>query len=154
IHKYSYSPKHNLEISTSYNRHANDVQTLVDALEFYLDELLKRCTIDYRLNIKVKLRKGPIKGDDGSSLNDGLAWEVSSSTGEGWDHSRLNDDVPFVELRSTLAHEAVHVAQMATGRLKSDSATGWYWDGKFYGHQPYTGKDHIDNQRPWEYDAY
>lgn len=154
IRKYSYSPKHNLEISTSYNRHANDVQTLVDALEFYLDELLKRCTIDYRLNIKVKLRKGPLKGDDGNSLNDGLAWEVSTSTGEVWYHIHLNDDVPFLELLSTLAHETTHVVQMATGRLKHDDNDVWIWEGKEFGSEPYTGLDHIDNQLPWEYDAY
>lgn len=146
------SLNHNLVIKTCRNRNASDAETLLQALGFYLDELLKRCTIDYRLNIKVRLTNGPIEEDGGASLNDGLAWSVSTKKGEVCYHIHLNNDVNFLELLSTLAHETVHVVQMATGRLKCDSE--WIWEGQSYGTSPYTGKEEVDNKLPWEYDAY
>jgi hypothetical protein len=64
----------------------------------------------------------------------------------------LNDNVPFLELLSTLAHETVHVVQFATGRLRIEDED-WIWEGKNYGPKPYIGEE-VDNQLPWEYDAY
>lgn len=143
--------KHKLEIKTFRNRRESEVPVLLNALNFFLDELLKRCTITYKLNIKVTLKNGPVSDSD-KSVNDGLAWEHESDAGEKWYTIHLNDTVPFLELLSTLAHETVHVVQFATGRLKSDPV--WMWEGKDYGLTPYTGDEEVDNQLPWEYDAY
>lgn len=143
--------RHTIDVKTFRDRRKSDVPTLLNAVEFFLDELLKRCTIAYKLNIKVTLKNGPVKGDD-KSLNDGLAWEHESGTGVKWFHIHLNDNVPFLELLSTLAHETVHVVQFATGRLRIED-DDWIWEGKNYGPKPYIGKE-VDNQLPWEYDAY
>lgn len=143
--------RHTIDVKTFRNRRKSDVPTLLNAVEFFLDELLKRCIIAYKLNIKVTLNNGPVKGDD-KSLNDGLAWEHESGTGVKWFHIHLNDNVPFLELLSTLAHETVHVVQFATGRLRTED-DDWIWEGKNYGPKPYIGKE-VDNQLPWEYDAY
>lgn len=144
--------RHNIEISTFRNRYESDIATLLNAVDFFLDELLKRCTIEYKLNIKVKLKPGPLKAED-KSLNDGLAWEHETGTGVKWFNIHLNDSVPFLELLSTLAHEIVHVVQFATGRLRTDDEN-WIWEGKKFGNSPYTGDEEVDNQLPWEYDAY
>lgn len=141
--------RHTIDVKTFRDRRKSDVPTLLNAVEFFLDELLKRCTIAYKLNIKVTLKNGPLKADD-KSLNDGLAWEHESGTGVF--HIHLNDNVPFLELLSTLAHETVHVVQFATGRLRIEDED-WIWEGKNYGPKPYIGKE-VDNQLPWEYDAY
>lgn len=143
--------RHTIDVKTFRDRRKSDVPTLLNAVEFFLDELLKRCTIAYTLNIKVTLKNGPVKGDD-KSLNDGLAWEHESETGVKWFHIHLNDNVPFLELLSTLAHEIVHVVQFATGRLRIED-DDWIWEGNNYGTKPYIGKE-VDNQLPWEYDAY
>lgn len=143
--------RHTIDVKTFRDRRKSDVPTLLNAVEFFLDELLKRCTIAYKLNIKVTLKNGPVKGDD-KSLNDGLAWEHESSTGVKCFHIHLNDNVPFLELLSTLAHEIVHVVQFATGRLRLED-DDWIWEGNNYGSKPYIGKE-VDNQLPWEYDAY
>lgn len=144
--------RHKIVVKTFRNRHAAEVPTLLNAIEFFLDELLKRCTLEYKLSIKVTLRNGPVKGDD-KSLNDGLAWEHETDVGGKWFHIHLNDSVPFLELLSTLAHEIVHVVQFATARLRTED-DDWIWEGTNYGSNPYTGDDDIDNKLPWEYDAY
>lgn len=146
-------PRHQLEIKTFRNRHASDVPTLLNAMEFFLDELLKRCTIAYKLNIKITFKGGPLKLDEDATIIDGLAWEHETGTGDKWFHIQLNSDVPFLELLSTLAHETVHVVQFATGRLRTTD-DDWCWDGKSFGSEPYTGIEEVDNQLPWEYDAY
>ena len=143
--------RHTIDVKTFRDRRKSDVPTLLNAVDFFLDELLKRCTIAYKLNIKVTLKNGPVRGDD-KSLNDGLAWEHESGTGVKWFHIHLNDNVPFLELLSTLAHETVHVVQFATGRLRIEDED-WIWEGKNYGPKPYIGEE-VDNQLPWEYDAY
>lgn len=140
---------HNIEIKSYRNKRLEELPVLYDALNFFLDELLKRCTIKYRLNIMVSLRNGDIIGDDGSK-NVGLANEKVIK-GKLWYTIDVSNDTPFLELLSTLAHETVHVVQFATGRLKNDE--DWIWDGANYGPNPYIGKN-IDNQLPWEYDAY
>jgi len=147
----TFSGRHTIEIKTYRDRRKRDVPTLLNAVNFFLDELLKRCTIMYSLNIKVMLKNGPVKGDD-KSVNDGLMWEHESSTGVKWFHIHLNDNVPFLELLSTLAHEMVHVVQFATGKLRIEYGQ-WIWKGISYGPAPYMGKD-VDNDLPWEYDAY
>lgn len=43
-------------------------------------------------------------------------------------YPRLNDNVPFLELLSTLAHETVHVVQFLTGRLRIEDED-WIWEG-------------------------
>lgn len=142
---------HTIEVKTYRNKHDSDIPTLLNAMDFYLDELFKRCRIDYKLNIKVTLKNGPFIGDD-KSLNDGLAWQHETRAGIKWFHIHVNGSVPFLELLSTLAHETVHVVQLATGRLRTED--NWIWEGKDYGPAPYTGKDEVDNALPWEYDAY
>ena len=66
--------RHNVIIKAHRNKRLEDVPTLYDAVEFFLEELLKRCTIDYRLNIKIVLKYGDVIAADGSK-NVGLAWE-------------------------------------------------------------------------------
>lgn len=140
---------HTIEFKTFHNRHVTDIATLHNAIDFFLDTLLKRCTIDYKLNIKVDLKKGPLDSDD-SSIVDGYAWEQANGK---WFNIQLNGSVPFLELLSTLAHETVHVVQFATGRLKITDEE-WLWEGKSYGDMPYKCIEELDNQLPWEYDAY
>jgi hypothetical protein len=145
--------KHRIEVKTFRNRHQSEKPILEIAMQFFLDELLKRCTIRHKLNVKVVLRNGPVKSRDDASINDGLAWEHESN-GEKWFHIHLNDSVPFLELLSTLAHETVHVVQFATGRLRIDENDNWLWEGTNYGPNPYKGIEVIDTRLPWEYDAY
>lgn len=142
--------RHNVHIRSYRNKRLEDLPTLYEAMEFFLDELFKRCTLDYTLNIKVDLRNGSLIAEDGSH-NDGLAHQTTIK-GETWYHIELSNDAPFLGLLSTLAHETIHVYQFATGRLKTDD-DNWVWDGNEYGSNPYIGKE-IDNQLPWEYDAY
>lgn len=146
--------KHSIEIKTFRNKHLDDVPTLINAVEFFLDELLKRCTIDHKLSIKVTLKGGPLKDkEDDASIIDGLAWEREDADGGRLFHIQLNGNTPFLELLSTLAHETVHVVQFALGRLRNEDGE-WFWDGSSYGLEPYTGDEDVDNQLPWEYDAY
>lgn len=141
--------KHKIIIKSYRNKRLEEVPILYDAIEFFLDELLKRCTIEYKINLLVTLRNGIVIADDGSH-NVGIASEKTIK-GKNWYTIDVSNDVPFLELLSTIAHETVHVIQYATGRLKNEY--DWIWDGANYGPNPYTGKS-IDNKLPWEYDAY
>lgn len=141
--------QHNIQIKSYRNRRVEEFPILLRAMEFFLDELLKRCTLEYKLNLKVSLRNGPVLDDDGIE-NEGLAWEHKIKD-ETWYTIHLNNDSPFLELLSTLAHESVHVVQFATGRLKFNGE--WIWDGVSYGEEPYRDTD-LDTKLPWEYDAY
>ena len=142
--------RHNVIIKAHRNKRLEDVPTLYDAVEFFLEELLKRCTIDYRLNIKIVLKYGDVIAADGSK-NVGLAWEHSTK-GNKWYIVHISNDAPFLEMLSTIAHEMVHVVQFATGRLVIDEDDNWIWDGVNKG-KAYKGTE-VDNQLPWEYDAY
>lgn len=141
---------HTIQFKCYRNKRLEDVPTLHDAMEFFLDELFKRCTIGYKIKVLVELKNGSVVAEDGSS-NAGLA-HVDTIKGETWYRIELANDVPFLDLLSTLAHETIHVVQFATGRLKTDN-DNWIWEGQEYGSNPYIGKE-IDNQLPWEYDAY
>lgn len=143
---------HSIEIKTFRNRHIQDVPTLLNASNFFLDNLLKRCTIGHKLNVTIKLKNGPVKDAD-HGLNEGLAWEndVVGDTRSFTVH--INDQQSFLEILSTLAHELTHVVQFATGRLRFDG-DDWIWDGKNFGPTPYTGDIDVDCELPWEYDAY
>ena len=140
---------HNIVIKCFRNKRLEDVPTLYQAVEFFLDELLKRCTIAYKLNVLVTLRNGVLIDRDDGSQNVGLV-EETEIKGETWYKIDLSNDLSFLELLSTLAHECVHMVQFATGRLKSGDS--WVWDGVDYG-DAYEG-DGVDKDLPWEYDAY
>lgn len=143
-------PRHNVIIRTFRNKRLEDVPTLYDAVDFYLEELFKRCTLEYKLNIKIVLKNGDVVAEDGSK-NVGLAWEHEIK-GKTWYIVHVSNDAPFLEILSTVAHEMVHIAQFATGRLVIDDDENWIWDGKNYGHA-YDGSE-LDSKLPWEYDAY
>ena len=70
-----------------------------------------------------------------------------------WYYVHLNNNVPFLELLSTLAHELVHVVQFATGRLENEE--NWIWEGTDYGDNPYQNDAELDSANlPWEYEAH
>ncbi len=141
---------HVIQFKSYRNKRLEEIPMLRAALIFFLDNLFKRCTIDYKLNIRVELKNGSVKHADGTK-NDGLAWEEEIK-GVTWYVINLANDVPFLEMLSTLAHETVHITQFATGRLVINEKDEWIWEGKNHG-KAYKGKE-IDNQLPWEYDAY
>lgn len=60
----------------------------------------------------------------------------------------LNSKPSIVNLGITLAHEMVHVAQMAKGTLKGGPRGSQYWSGKRYS----KNTDYLD--RPWELQAF
>lgn len=142
--------KHNIQIKCYRGKRSEESQVLKDAVEFFLNELFKRCTIDYKLNIVVSLTNGHAVSEDGA-INDGLAWKEVLK-GEDWYFIELPNFDNFLKMLSTIAHECVHVSQLATKRLETVT-DGWYWEGKFYGSDPYTQTD-VDFNLPWEYDAY
>lgn len=142
---------HNVIIKCSHNKRSEEVEILHEAMIFFLDDLLKRCTIDYKLNVEVKLRSNKRLTSDDGAENVGLA-HSSFKKGQRWFHIELANDRPFLELLSTLAHESIHVSQLATGRLQITD-DDWIWEGTSYGQEPYIGED-SDHQLPWEYDAY
>ncbi len=141
---------HTIQIKTFRNKRLEDVPVLYEAVKFFLDELFKRCTIEYKLNIRIAFRKGQCIADDDGSRNEGLVEEVVVK-GETWYYIAISNDASFLDILSTIAHELVHVHQFATGRLNSED--DWTWEGVSYGEHPYTGTE-LDNQLPWEYDAY
>lgn len=141
-----------IEIKTFRNRRINDAPVLEQASNFFLDNLLKRCTISHKLNVTIILKNGAVKGVD-NSLNDGLAWENDVIDGVRSFTIHLDDTQPFLAILSTLAHELTHVVQFVTNRLRFDG-DDWVWDGKNFGPSPYTGDNDIDCELPWEYDAY
>lgn len=143
---------HNIVFQFTKNKMKEEIPVIREAVEFFLDELFKRCTIDYRLNVRISFRAGHVKA--GKTFNEGLAWEQEED-GVKWYVVQLNMHVPFLELLSTLAHELVHVTQFATRRLViTDDDEEWIWEGVNYGVDPYTGKEDVDTRLPWEYDAY
>ena len=143
--------KHNVHIKCFRNKRLEEVPILYDAMEFFLDNLFKRCTLDYKLNVLVTLRNGSIVDHEDGSTNVGLA-EDTEIDGVRWFKIDLSNDLPFLELLTAMAHESVHVVQFATGRLQSQD--NWIWDGVDYGPNPYKDDDKLDRKLPWEYDAY
>ena len=109
--------KHYISFKFPRSKRREEADILLSAANFFLDELLKRCTIDYSLNIKISLKTGYCHAD--GSENEGLAWSRMINETR-WYYVHLNNNVPFLELLSTLAHELVHVVQFATGRLKNE----------------------------------
>lgn len=142
---------HNIVIKCFRNKRLEEVPTLYRAVEFFLDELLKRCTIAYKLNVLVTLRNGTLIDHDDDSQNVGLV-EETEIKGKTWYKLDVSNDLSFLELLSTLAHECVHIVQFATGRLHSED--NWIWDGVDYGENPYADDERVDRDLPWEYDAY
>lgn len=134
------------------NKREEELPILRDAIEFFLDNLLKRCTIDHQVNVKVVFRPNVV-ADDTGQLAEGLVYP-DTINGVEWYIIHLNVGSPFLDLLSTLAHEMVHVAQYVTGRLKTNDEDEWVWDGVNYGANPYRGKEELDIKLPWEYDAY
>jgi hypothetical protein len=73
----------------------------------------------------------------------GVAWDMPiEDDGYG---VRIQRDIPYGAQLATLAHEMVHVSQMATGRLAHDGHTP-VWLGKRMGRIAYM-------DRPWEVEA-
>ena len=142
--------KHYISFKFPRSKRREEADVLMNAANFFLDELLKRCTIDYSLNIKISLKTGYCHVD--GSENEGLAWSRMINETR-WYYVHLNNNVPFLELLSTLAHELVHVVQFATGRLKNEE--NWIWDGMDYGENPYQNDAELDSANlPWEYEAH
>lgn len=141
--------RHNIRVKFYRNKRIEEEQVLKDAVQFFLDELLKRCTIRHVVNVDVTVTKGDIITEDGHA-NAGLCsgyWKDD----QYWYTIHASGNVPFLELLSTIAHESVHVAQYVTGRLRGDDR--YIWDGVDYGEDPYKNPD-LDSKLPWEYDAY
>lgn len=141
---------HEIEIKTYRNEHVADLETIAEAIEFFLDNLLKRCTLEYRLRIKVYFRTGITNSKKQPAY--GQAWTTVGKDGVATFHIELESKMPFLCILATLAHEVTHVTQFATGRLQSVS-NEWFWEGKSYGFDPYSGEEAIDTQLPWEYHA-
>ena len=139
-------PKHRIVVQTFRNRHKADIQTFQDVVNYTLDNVKDYGNIGSKLNITIKLHNGPLK-DHGVEC-DGLTWNEGKEL-----FIRVNGQLPFLDILSTITHETVHAIQIATGTLRMEE-DGWYWKEKFYGDSPYTGEEDVDNQLPWEYDAY
>lgn len=86
-----------------------------------------------------------VKIEDEIPGNEGLTLDLSESTGVYL--VVLRPRRYLIDLAQTIAHEMVHVSQMAKGKLKTKGKFH-YWCGK-----KYTNKTkYLD--RPWEIDAF
>ena len=144
------SSHHQIHFKLYRGKCSEDVPVLAKAVEFFISELLYARKKKYNLNVEITFKPNAIIS--GHDLCDGITFSKYSK-GIEWYVIQLNNDVPFLELLSTLAHEVVHVIQFATGRLKNDTLT-WKWQNVDYGEDPYTGDEDVDCKLPWEYDAY
>lgn len=141
--------RHNIQIKFYRNKRIEEEEILRSAVQFFLDELFKRCTIKHKTNIDLIITKGDIISSDGRA-NAGMC-EGYCNDDENRYTIQVAGDAPFLEMLSTIAHECVHVAQYVTGRLRGDDR--YIWDGKDYGPNPYKNNQ-LDAELPWEYDAY
>ncbi len=142
--------RHNIRIKSYRNKRIEETAILKDAIQFFLDDLLKRCTLDHKVNVELHLKKGKeIHSSDGSKSAGLCGCYLYGKV--VWYTIEVGVDVPFLEMLSTIAHESVHIAQYVTGRLNSENE--FVWDGIPYGEEPYTGTE-LDSKLPWEYDAY
>lgn len=115
--------------------------------EFFLKELLGKKTYAHveRMYIKVQATMGDWGECSVRNLKNGnITIRVKF-------RRKLN----FIESLSTIAHECVHAKQFITGQLFIDKKQEWWWKGKSYGKDPYTGltSDQIYKVLPWEREA-
>lgn len=123
---------------------------LQDAALFFLDILLKRCTIDYRLDVRIYLMQPRKAKPKEPMVEIGQATEMLTKE-HVWYKIDLSNDLNTLDMLTTLAHELVHVVQFVTGRLHSEE--DWIFEGKNYGEDPYKGTE-ADTKLPWEHEAY
>lgn len=117
------------------------------AAEFYLTNLLSTRMVN-TLRIRIELRAGVPSGRSGDHENGS-----NGSIRDKCHTIRIRRAMSLVNTLSTLAHECVHVAQQASGRLqkrvwKSDGHWHIRWEGKEQG--IFNSKD---RQVPWEVEA-
>jgi hypothetical protein len=110
---------------------------LRDAAHAFAGDLMKAPT-HQRIKLRLELRKTTLP-----SFTLGVAWDMERE-GEGFG-VRIQRDMPFGAQLATLAHEMVHVSQMATGRL-SLNGTAPVWLGTPMPGVPY-------KKQPWEVEA-
>jgi hypothetical protein len=128
-----------------------------EALEAFIKYLLP---VKFQKNLKVKLILA--KNSDSVYLtgDQGQARFVKDKQ-----HDiiiAVDRTLTFDEILITLAHEAVHLKQFVTGKLKQvdvDDSTvdcEWYWKDKYYGTNVYEASKNTDGQfldLPWEAEA-
>lgn len=127
-----------------------------NSIKFFVDTLFNGVIIDRPTTIKVTLQAGT-STDEYMADCEGEAWEDEDSSPTSARRvicvtvNTLNNTLEVV---STIAHELIHAKQYITNDLRVDDDSNWFWKGKLYGKNPYTGDDEVDSQLPWEYHAY
>jgi len=141
-----------LEISLPRNERDQElINDLTEATKLYLGELISK-RLQNTLKIKIHVRKTTVKKSFGQSCEGFHTVKPSGSNPEK-DHKIVIDQNS--DIFEVLAHELVHVKQIATKQLqkrwwKSDNELHARWEGKELGpkrHIPY-------RQRPWEIEAF
>lgn len=135
-----------LEISLPRNERDQElVNDLTEATKLYLGELISK-RLQNTLKIKIHVRKTTIKSEGVHLAN------AKGSDPDKYHKIIIHNDSDIFE---TLAHELVHVKQIATKQFqqrwwKSDNELHARWEGKELGPKrriPY-------RQRPWEIEAF
>ena len=141
-----------LEISLPRNeRDESLVQDLTEATNLFLSELVSK-RLQNTLKIKIHVRKTTVKKTWGQSC-EGVHLADAKGSAPDKEHKIIIDHNS--DIFETLAHELVHVKQIATKQYqqrwwKSDGELHVRWEGKELGPKrriPY-------RQRPWEIEAF
>jgi hypothetical protein len=141
-----------LEISLPRNeRDESLVQDLTEATNLFLSELVSK-RLQNTLKIKIHVRKTTVKKTWGKDCEGVHLADAKGSTPDKEHKIIIHNDSDIFE---TLAHELVHVKQIATKQYqqrwwKSDGELHTRWEGKELGPKrsiPY-------RERPWEIEAF
>ena len=141
-----------LEISLPRNERDQElVDDLTEATKFFLGELISK-RLQNTLKIKIHVRKTTVKKKWGDNCQ-GVHLANAKGSDPEKNHKIIIDHT--ADIFKTLAHELVHVKQIATKQYqqrwwKSDNELHTRWEGKELGPKrriPY-------RQRPWEIEAF
>ena len=127
-----------------------DAFTIEDATRFFLQELTVGQTIENFPKVTVELTSSiKYNGEDTD-----LAASMDVIEDENHYIVSLLNDVPFLEMIKSLAHECVHLVQYASKKLIVLDNDEYIWDNYSYGKAPYLIPHEEYKELLWEKEAY